>query len=185
MGMINKTYNGLKGLLSGMGLTLGYFFRFDKVITQQYPENRETLKLPARTRMQVTLVLEPTGDYRCNGCGVCVRACPNGSLEVIRGKDPVTKKPTLEKYVYHFERCTVCGLCVDSCNSESLTMGKKFENAVYESSQLTMILNADAIAKQATEAANAPAVPETPAAAPAKAEPTQPAAPAPTSNKAA
>ena len=46
MGMINKTYTGLKGLLSGMGLTLGYFFRFDKVITQQYPENRESLKLP-------------------------------------------------------------------------------------------------------------------------------------------
>jgi len=170
MGMINKTYTGLKGLLSGMGLTLGYFFRFDKVITQQYPENRESLKLPARARMQVELVRESSGDYRCNGCGVCVRACPNGSLEVVRGKDPVTKKPTLEKYVYHFERCTVCGLCVDSCASESLGMGRKFENAVYESSQLTMILNADAIAKKAAEAANAPAVPDV-STTPAKTEP--------------
>jgi NADH-quinone oxidoreductase subunit I len=180
MSMLNKSYQGLKGLLSGLGLTLGYFVKPSKVITQQYPENRQTLKLPPRTRMQVELVKDAaTGDYICNGCGVCVKACPNGSLEVVRGKDPVTKKNTLEKYVYHFERCTVCGLCVDACPTSSNRMGQGFENAVYESSQLTMILNADAIARKAAEAAKAPPAVETPAA-PAKTEPTQPAAPAPT-----
>jgi len=181
MGMINKTYNGLKGLLSGMGLTLGYFFRFDKVITQQYPENREKLKLPARTRSRVELVKDPTtGLYTCAGCGVCVKACPNGSLEVIRGKDPVTKKPVLEKFVYHFERCTVCGLCVDACHSEALTMGKTYENAVYDSSQLAVILNADQMAPEGHGhcGAHGERTVLTPAT-PAKAEPTQPAAPAP------
>ena len=149
MGMINKTYTGLKGLLSGMGLTLGYFFRFDKVITQQYPENRKTLTLPARTKSRVELVKDPaTGLYTCAGCGVCVKACPNGSLEVIRGKDPVTKKPVLEKFIYHFERCTMCGLCVDSCHSEALTMGSRFESAVYDSSQLAVVLNADQLAPE-------------------------------------
>jgi len=179
MSMLSKSYEGLKGLLSGLGLTLGYFIRPSKVITQQYPENRQTLKLPARTRMQVELVRDPkTGDYRCNGCGVCVKACPNGSLEVVRGKDPVTKKNTLEKYVYHFERCTVCGLCVDACPTESNRMGQRFENAVYESSQLTMILNADAIARRAAEGGKAPAAPEGTGSA-KQAESTQPTASAP------
>jgi NADH-quinone oxidoreductase subunit I len=141
MSLINKTYSGLKGLLSGMGLTLGYFLKPGKVITQQYPENRETLKLPARSRSRVELVRDPqSGNFVCGACGVCVKACPNGSLEVTRGRDPVTKKPVLEKFVYHFERCTLCGLCVDSCHTEALTMGRSFENAVYDSSQLTVLL---------------------------------------------
>lgn len=142
--MWQKTYHGLKGLLSGLALTLGYFFRFDKVITQQYPENRAKLKLPKRARSRIELVKDPaTGHYTCVACGVCVKACPNGSIEVVRGKDPVTKKPVLEKFVYHFERCTICGLCVDACHSESLKMGQDFEVAVYDSSQLTLILNQD------------------------------------------
>lgn len=140
--MLNKAYLGLKGLLSGMALTLGYFLRPDKVITQQYPENRSKLKLPPRARSRIELVRDPEkGNYLCTACGVCVKACPNGSIEVVRGKDPATNKPVLEKYIYHFERCTLCGLCVDACRPNALTMGQDFESAVYDSSQLTMILN--------------------------------------------
>jgi NADH-quinone oxidoreductase subunit I len=180
MGMLNKTYVGLKGLVSGLGLTLGYFLKPSKVITQQYPENRETLKLPKRSRSRVELVRDPqTGNFTCMGCGVCVKACPNGSLEVTRGKDPVTKKPVMEKFVYHFERCTLCGLCVDSCHSESLMMGRGFENAVYDSSQLTMLLSEGtpnlAGRAGAKEEAKRPAAP---AAIPAPSAPTAPAPPA-------
>ncbi len=173
MGMFNKTYGGLKGLLSGLGLTLGYFLKPSKVITQQYPENRQTLKLPKRTHSRIELVREPqSGNFVCAACGVCVKACPNGSIQVMRGKDPVTKKPVLEKFVYHFERCTLCGLCVDSCHSEALTMGKGFENAVYDSSQLTVLLNEGAPGARA-EAEPKPAEP--PAAGPAPSDPPKPA----------
>lgn len=142
MSIIKKTYEGLKGLISGMALTVYYFVRFDKVITQQYPENRDKLKLPPRSRSRIELVFdEKSGNFRCIACGLCVRACPNNSIEVVRGKDPQTQKPKLEKFVYHFERCVVCGLCVDACKSDALTMSNKFENAVYDSSQLTIILN--------------------------------------------
>jgi NADH-quinone oxidoreductase subunit I len=157
--MLNKAFQGMKGLLSGMALTLGYFLRPGKVITQQYPENRAHLKLPPRSRSRIELVHdEAKGGYICTGCGVCVRACPNGSIEVVRGKDPVTKKPVLEKYVYHFERCTVCGLCVDACHPGAIRMGQDFEGAVYDSTQLTMILNENALpAKPAPETGPGPA----------------------------
>ncbi len=173
MGMFQKTCSGLKGLISGLGLTLGYFLKPSKIITQQYPENRPKLKLPPRARGQIELVRdEQKGGYICNACGVCVRACPNGSIDVIRSRDPVTKKAVLEKYVYHFERCTLCNLCVDACPSDALAMGSEFENAVYESSQLTMILNKD----------TAPKTPESqpgPAAVPAQPAAPSPAAPGP------
>jgi NADH-quinone oxidoreductase subunit I len=160
MGMINKTYHGLKGLLSGMGLTLGYFLKPSSVITQQYPENRETLKLPPRTRSNIKLVRDnETGGYVCGACGLCVKACPNGSLEVTRGKDPLTKKIMLEKFVYHFERCTLCGSCIDACHSEALTMGQEFEAATFNKAELTRILNSDAIAARQAAAAAGAAVP--------------------------
>ncbi len=178
--MFQKTCSGLKGLISGLGLTLGYFLKPSKIITQQYPENRQTLVLPKRARSRIELVRDPhTGNFLCLGCGVCVKACPNGSIEVVRGKDPVTKKPVLEKFVYHFERCTVCGLCVDSCRTEALTMGRDFENAVYDSSQLTMLLNEGAAprpgqgdAKNAAETPTAPGPAPTPP--PAPVEPASP-----------
>jgi len=142
MKMLSKTYHGIKGLLSGMAITLGYFLRLDKVITQQYPENRGQLKLPRRTRSRIELIQEPDGGaYKCTACGLCVRACPNNSIQVERSRDPQTQKAKLDRFVYHFERCTVCGLCVDACHSDALRMGQSFEAAVYDSSQLTVILN--------------------------------------------
>jgi NADH-quinone oxidoreductase subunit I len=142
MKIIDKTYHGVKGLLSGMWMTIRYMVRFDQVITQQYPENRDRLVLPNRYKGQVELVKDPaTGLYKCHGCGVCVKACPNNSIFVERDRDPVTKKPRLQKYVYHFERCTLCGLCVDSCKFEALQMGQRFETAVYDPQELTLLLN--------------------------------------------
>ncbi len=159
MKMLRKTYDGIKGLLAGMAITLGYFFRLDKVITQQYPENRDRLKLPRRARSRIELVKdEASGTFKCTAGGLCVRACPNNSIEVQRTRDPQTQKAKLDKFVYHFERCSVCGLCVDACRSEALIMGQDFETAVYESSELTVILNRDASAgPMPSEAPTAPA----------------------------
>lgn len=142
MNIIKKAYEGLKSLLSGMALTFSYFIRFDKVITQQYPENRNELKLPERSAARIDLVYdEEKGEYKCTACTICVRACPNGSIEVHRKKDPQTNKFVLDKFVYHLERCLVCGLCVDACPFDALKMDSRFENATYDKSQLTLILN--------------------------------------------
>ena len=145
MNVIRKTYNGVKGLLSGMALTLRYFVRFDKVITQQYPENRAQLKLPPRYRGKLELVRDPaTGQYKCSACGICVKACPNNSIVIEKERDPETKKMKLTQYEYHFERCTLCGLCVEACKFGAIRMGQQFENAVFTREELVQILNEDA-----------------------------------------
>lgn len=163
MNILRKSIDGIKGLLSGMTLTLYYFMRFDKVITQQYPENRDRLIIPPRSRTRIALTQEAgTGEYNCNACGICVKACPNGSIAVDKERDPVTKKWKLTKYEYHFDRCTLCGLCVESCKSDGLHMSQQFETAVFSRDELVQILNADYRPpgdKPAAEANPAPAAP--------------------------
>ncbi len=178
--MLDKTVHGIRGLLSGMAITLYYFLRFDKVITQQYPENRKQLKLPPRARSRIELIKDTeSGAYKCTACGLCVRACPNNSITVERTRDPQTQKAKLDKFIYHFERCTMCGLCVDACRSDALRMGQDFETAVYDSAELTVILNKDARPAAEPPPAAAPQ-PAPAAAAPPAPQPTPVAPPPPT-----
>jgi NADH-quinone oxidoreductase subunit I len=166
MNILRKTAQGLRGLLSGMGLTFGYFARPSTVITQQYPENRATLKLPERTASRIDLIKdEATGKYKCTACGLCARACPNNSIRVDRIKDPETNKLKLTAFVYHLERCTMCGLCVDACKFDALEMTTPFENATYDPDRLTLILNAGGRPARPEELVEPPPAPK-PAGAP-------------------
>ena len=154
MGYIGRVGTAIAGLLEGMGITLVHFSRFREVITQQYPENRATLKIPPRFRGKIHLLRDPEKDaFRCTACGLCVKACPNNSLTVKREKDPETNKFKLAGYYYHFERCTLCGLCVDTCKFSALAMGNEFENAVYDRRTLTLRLDTpDGVPRPAPEA---------------------------------
>jgi NADH-quinone oxidoreductase subunit I len=142
--IFRKTIHGIKGLLSGMGLTFHYFSRPSQVITQQYPENRETLELPPRFRGRIELVKDPqTGHFLCTACGLCLKACPNNSIALEKIRNPETKKMQLVKYEYRFDRCTLCGFCVDVCKFEALRMGNHFETAVFDRNELTQNLTDD------------------------------------------
>ena len=48
---------------------------------------------------------------KCNGCSLCVRACPQGALEV---KD---KLATIE-----LDKCNFCGSCVSTCKFRAITI---------------------------------------------------------------
>ena len=154
MGYIGRTATAVRGMLTGMGITLGHYVRFSEVVTQQYPENRATLKMPPRFRGKVHLLRDPEkGTFRCTACSLCVKACPNNSLTVQRERDPETNKFRLAGYYYHFERCTLCGLCVDTCKFSALAMGNEFENAVYDRRDLTLRLDTpDGVPRPAPEA---------------------------------
>jgi NADH:ubiquinone oxidoreductase subunit E len=63
----------MKGILSGLGITIGHFV--GKKVTRFYPyEKRE---MPPRTRGLIKLVRnEETGNFNCEACLFCEKICP-------------------------------------------------------------------------------------------------------------
>ena len=135
---------GMKSLMTGMKVT-GYYISHSRkeIITQQYPENRETLKMFERFRGEVILPHDDNNEHRCTGCTACELACPNGSIEIITDRVEIDgrKKKIIDKFVYHLQMCTMCNLCILSCPTDAIKMGQNFEHAVYDRSELTKVLN--------------------------------------------
>jgi NADH-quinone oxidoreductase subunit I len=146
MSYFTEIYHGVKTLLTGMGVTGKYFITSGKsAITQQYPDNRATLKMFDRFRGEVVMLHDEHNEHSCTGCQKCELACPNGSIEIIwdRGVDPETgkKKKFIDKHIYHLGMCTQCGLCVQACPSNAIVWAQNFENSVYDRTELTKVLN--------------------------------------------
>jgi len=143
---IGDIAHGLKTLIKGMQVT-GYYISHAKkeIITQQYPENRESLEMFDRYRGIVEMPHDENNEHACTGCSACEVACPNGTIEIIskRVEDPETgrKKKAIDQFVYHYSMCTLCNLCILSCPTDAIIMGKNFEHSVFDRKQLTMTLN--------------------------------------------
>ena len=137
-------FTGVKSLLVGMSVTGKYFFSPRAIVTQQYPENRKTLKMYDRFKGEIIMPHDQNNQHRCTGCGICETNCPNGSIEVIQARieTPEGKKVRIiDKHIYHLSMCTFCGLCVKTCPSDALAFGQEFEHAVFDRSKLTKVLN--------------------------------------------
>lgn len=139
-------FRAMRSLGSGMRLTLYYFLHPRKeIITQNYPENRDTLKLAERFRGEVVMIHNENNEHRCTGCTACEIACPNGTIKIISkfDIDPETgkKKKAIDKFVYHLGMCTFCNLCIVSCPTDTIKMSNDFEHASYDRKSLTKVLN--------------------------------------------
>jgi len=141
---LSGLFKGFYSLLVGLRVTNSYFFHPSRIVTQQYPENRKTLKLFERFKGEVILVHNENNEHRCTGCGICEMNCPNGSIEIISkmetGEDG-KKRKAIDKHIYHLSMCTFCGLCVKSCPSKALAFGNEFEHAVFDRAKLDKVLN--------------------------------------------
>lgn len=135
---------GVASLMRGMKVTGSYFIKPSTIVTQKYPENRDTLKMFDNFKGELMLIHDENNKHSCNVCNTCARRCPNGSIEIIykkvEGADGRTKK-ILDKYIYHLETCSFCGLCVPSCDEFALKFDQEFEHAVFDRSKLTKVLN--------------------------------------------
>src|ERR1035437_4844754 len=140
---IVSIFKGMKTLVNGMRVTGYYFVHPKQIVTQQYPENRDTLKMFDRLRSEVIMPHNDKNEHRCTGCGICELNCPNGSIEIISKSIEVDgkKKRVIDKHIYNLGMCTMCNLCVKSCPSDALTMSQKFEHAVWDRSKLIKVLN--------------------------------------------
>lgn len=137
---LKKCVTGPWSLLCGLSVSLKYFFNPKKIVTEQYPENRKTLKMHERFRGRLSMVEDADGNNHCTACGMCERSCPNGSINVQATKNIAGKK-VLGRYVYHFASCTQCGLCVEACPFGAIEMAPEFEVATTDINSLEMILN--------------------------------------------
>ncbi len=146
MGSVKDYFSSLgQGIASLVkGLTVTGKELVTPKITEKYPENRETHKIPQRFRACLELIYDKDGRHKCIACGTCERNCPNGTI-TIESKMVETpdgkKKKKLDRYIYDLGSCTFCQLCVTSCTTDALEFSNDFEQAVFTRSKLVKQLN--------------------------------------------
>lgn len=137
---VATVWGALCSLWNGMRVTWRYFSRPSSIVTQQYPENREHLKIPERFRAQLRLKYDENGEHNCTGCKICDVQCPNASIEVIDMRGESGKKE-IDRFVWRMDICTFCNICVMVCPFDALEMSNEFESSVYDKRLLTYQLN--------------------------------------------
>ena len=125
------------GILKGMAVTarnfVGSYFEEDRLITVQYPEEREPL--PENYRNFPFLVYDGTdaeAGLRCVACKICEKECPPQCIYIVKSED---KKPDYlgkpQFYPATFDIdisvCMSCQICVEVCPFEAIKMDKVFE----------------------------------------------------------
>lgn len=151
IGFLADIILGLISLLKGMMVTLKYLVTPSTVVTQQYPENRKTLKLYDRFRALLEMPHDENGNHKCTGCKICEKACPNASIRIFSQKSAITGKLELKSYVWRFDTCTFCNSCVMVCPFGAICMTGKFENAVYDKRLLVFELNRPSLSKRVSQ----------------------------------
>ena len=139
-------FKGISSLWAGMRVTGKYFFSPGAIVTQQYPENRKTLKMEDRFKGEIIMPHDENNEHACTACGICQMNCPNGTINVLSQMietEDGKKKKQLDKYIWDLGMCTFCNLCVITCPSDAIKFENTYENAVFTRSKLIQQLNAD------------------------------------------
>jgi len=153
-------FTGIGSLLGGMAVTWKELWT--KKVTQQYPENRDTLVISDRFRCELTMPHDENNEHACTACGICEMNCPNGTITVntkmIETEDG-KKKKVLDTYIWDLGMCTFCNLCVLTCPSNAIKFENTFENAVFTRSKLIQQLNHEGSKMREKKKAEKPVTP--------------------------
>jgi NADH-quinone oxidoreductase subunit I len=125
------------GILKGMAVTarnfIGSYFDKERLITVQYPEERDPL--PENYRNFPFLVYDgddPNAGLRCVACKICEKECPPQCIYIIKSEDKKPDymgKPQFYPKVFDIDIsvCMSCQICVEVCPFEAIKMDKDFE----------------------------------------------------------
>lgn len=140
-GFLGRIINVLRNIMRGMRVTVRYFADGKTVVTQQYPENRKTLKMFDRYRAQLKFIYNEEGEHNCTGCVICAQVCPNESIIIKPMKGVITKKTEIDQYIWRWDTCTFCNACVLACPHGAIEFGGNFESSVFDRRLLVYNLN--------------------------------------------
>jgi NADH-quinone oxidoreductase subunit I len=125
------------GILKGMAVTarnfVGSYFDKERLITVQYPEERNPL--PENYRNFPILIYD-TDDaeagLRCVACKICEKECPPQCIYIVKSenkKPDYMGKPQFYPAVFDIDIsvCMSCQICVEVCPFEAIKMDKEFE----------------------------------------------------------
>jgi NADH-quinone oxidoreductase subunit I len=130
------------GILRGMAVTLrnfaGSYFEKDRLITEQYPEERNPL--PENYRNFPILIydgMDAEAGLRCVACLICEKECPPQCIYITKSKDKkpdYVGKPQFYPAVFDIDIsvCMSCQICVEVCPFEAIKMDKDFELSMRE-----------------------------------------------------
>ena len=114
----------LKELVSGMWLTLRYFFK--RKVTLNYPYEKGMLS--TRFRGEHALRRYPTGEERCIACKLCEAICPAQAITIeAEPRDDGSRRTT--GYDIDMTKCIYCGFCEEACPVDAIVEGPNFEFA--------------------------------------------------------
>ena len=105
----------LSELISGMYLTLKYFFK--PKVTINYPYEKGPLS--PRFRGEHALRRYPNGEERCIACKLCEAICPAQAIVIdAEVREDGSRKTT--RYDIDMTKCIYCGFCEESCPVDSI-----------------------------------------------------------------
>src|SRR5919204_5691147 len=121
------------GILKGMAVTLrnfaGSYFEKDRLITVQYPEERDPL--PENYRNFPFLLYDgedPERGLRCVACKICEKECPPQCIYIILERDE-KGKPKKHPKIFDIDIsvCMSCQICVEVCPFDAIKMDQVYE----------------------------------------------------------
>lgn len=113
---------GLSEIVSGMALTIQYFFK--PKVTLNYPYQKGPLS--PRFRGQHALRRYEGGEERCISCKLCEAVCPAQAISIEGQVREDGSRRTL-RYDIDMTKCIYCGLCQEACPVDAIVEGPNFE----------------------------------------------------------
>lgn len=114
----------LSELITGMSLTLRYFFK--RKVTLNYPYEKGPIS--PRFRGEHALRRYPNGEERCIACKLCEAICPAQAITIeAEPREDGSRRTT--RYDIDMVKCIYCGFCQEACPVDAIVEGPNFEYA--------------------------------------------------------
>jgi NADH-quinone oxidoreductase subunit I len=133
MGVLDRSAKSifLAELVSGMALTLKYFFK--QKVTLNYPYEKGPLS--PRFRGEHALRRYPNGEERCIACKLCEAICPAQAITIeAEPRGDGSRRTT--RYDIDMVKCIYCGFCEEACPVDAIVEGPNFEFAAESREEL-------------------------------------------------